>query len=144
MGGRFSKEELYKLRNHIQIRVLIETVLKIPCKEIEGVFRFLCPVCREFQTGVHTKTNLSRCFRCERNFNTIELVMEDQKMKFVESVKFLKRHFGTPENLTVRGDSRLKTSNQGTSLDGCLSLLEQHLVDLATPGQSQFLLGKNA
>ena len=95
MRQQFSKEELHALRNQIPIRNLIEESLGIVCKEVEGVFRFLCPKCGEFQTAVNPKTNLSRCFRCQENFNTIELVMKDKQLSFVESVKLLKQLFGT-------------------------------------------------
>lgn len=94
MRLEFSSEELSALRNRISIRHLIEVLLGIPSKEIEGVFRFLCPKCREFHTAVNPKTNLSRCFRCEENFNTIELVMKDRQLNFVQSVKFLKQLVG--------------------------------------------------
>ena len=89
MGKRFSSKELYNLRNSIPIHVLIETELGIPAKISEGVFRFLCPLCNEFQTAVNPKTNLSRCFRCEKNFNTIDLVMTCRRIGFVDSVKYL-------------------------------------------------------
>lgn len=89
MGKCFSSKELYELRNSIPVDVLIETKLGIPAKISEGVFRFLCPLCNEFQTGVNPKTNLSRCFRCEKNFNTIDLVMTCRSIGFVESVKYL-------------------------------------------------------
>lgn len=86
---RFSKEELHRIRNDLSVRWVIETLLQLPHKEVEGVFRFLCPACGEFQTAVNPKTNLSRCFRCQLNFNTIELVMREQNVSFVEAVKFL-------------------------------------------------------
>ena len=89
MGKRFSSKELYELRNSIPINVLIETQLGIPAKLSEGVFRFLCPLCNEFQTAVNPKTNLSRCFRCERNFNTIDMVMICRNTSFVDSVRYL-------------------------------------------------------
>lgn len=89
MVRRFSDEELYQLRNGIPIPKVIDDLLGIPCKEIEGIYRFLCPLCGEFQTAVNPKTNLSRCFRCRRNFNTIEIVMADRKVPFVEGVKIL-------------------------------------------------------
>ena len=92
MSGRFSPEELYAIRNHIPTRFVIEEVLGLPCKEVEGVFRFLCPSCGEFQTAINPKTNLSRCLRCLENFNTIELVMSDKHLTFVESVKLLKKY----------------------------------------------------
>lgn len=89
MGKRFSSKELYELRNSISIDVLIETQLGIPTKISEGIFRFLCPLCNEFQTAVNPKTNLSRCFRCEKNFNTIDMVMVCHNTDFIGSVKYL-------------------------------------------------------
>lgn len=108
MRQRFSKEELHALRNQIPIGNLIRKSLKIPCKENEGVFRFLCPQCGEFNTAVNLKTNLSRCFRCQENFNSIELVMADKKLSFIESVKLLKRLL--PEHQAAPGISRAGTS----------------------------------
>lgn len=86
---RFTRAELHRLRNDLPIRWVIEKLLKLPAKEIEGVYRFLCPRCGEFTASVNEKTNLSRCFRCEENFNTIELLMESHSFTFVESVKWL-------------------------------------------------------
>jgi DNA primase len=91
MGKYFSSRELYKLRNLIPIGVLIEKELAIPSKISEGFFRFLCPLCNEFQTAVNPKTNMGRCFRCEKNFNTIDVVMTWQNTGFVDSVKYLQR-----------------------------------------------------
>ena len=90
MKKRFSSRELFELRNAIPVDMLIKDGLQIPCKISDGVFRFLCPICNEFQTSTKPTTNLARCFRCERNFNTIELVMIVQRSEFVESVLFLK------------------------------------------------------
>ncbi len=70
--------------------MLIRDQLQIPSKIRDGLFRFLCPVCNEFQTGVNPNTNLARCFRCERNFNTIDLVMAVRGFGFKDSVLFLK------------------------------------------------------
>lgn len=91
MSRRFTKEELFAVRNHLPIQVLIEQILKMPCHTIEGLFHFACPFCRGFETATKRETNLARCFHCEKNFNTIDLVMLSCKMSFVESVKFLKR-----------------------------------------------------
>ena len=92
MGAkRFSDVELYRLRNELPVRKVIETMLQLPSKEVEGVFRFLCPRCNEFQTAIHPRENLARCFRCQRNFNPIELVMAASELDFVSSVKFLQR-----------------------------------------------------
>jgi DNA primase len=89
MGRRYSSRELYELRNNIPIDDLIKNKLSIPSKISEGYFRFLCPVCNEFQTSTNPKTNLARCFRCERNFNTIDMMMICSNTKFVESVEML-------------------------------------------------------
>ena len=90
MKRHFSSRELFVLRNHIPIDTLIETHLMLPSKFSEGYFRFLCPLCNEFQTATKPKTNLARCFRCERNFNTIDMVMICKGVGFVECVKYLK------------------------------------------------------
>lgn len=89
MGKYFSSQELYRLRNSILIDVLIKKELAMPSKISEEFFRFLCPLCNEFQTAVNPKTNLGRCFRCEKNFNTIDMVMAWHKTGFVDSVKYL-------------------------------------------------------
>lgn len=85
----FSDAELRRLRNEIPVRWVIETLLELPTKEVEGVYRFLCPVCNEFETGLNPHANLGRCFRCRKNFNPIELVMTERGLNFVQSVKLL-------------------------------------------------------
>lgn len=90
MKIRFSSRELFDLRNNIPVDMLIRDQLQIPSKIRDGFFRFLCPICNEFQTAVNSKTNLARCFRCERNFNTIDLVMTAKGYGFKDSVMFLK------------------------------------------------------
>jgi len=54
-----------------------------------GILRFLCPVCKEFETDTNPRTNLARCFRCERNINPIDLVMALERCSFLEAVTFL-------------------------------------------------------
>ena len=85
----FSSSQLYALRNQINIEMLIEKTLAVPCAVTKGCFRFRCPMCNGFDTAVNPKTNLARCFRCEKNFNTIDLVMLIRQTNFVQSVKFL-------------------------------------------------------
>jgi hypothetical protein len=91
---RFTSEELVAIRNELPIRWIIESFLRIHAKESEGIFRFVCPKCGEMQTAVNPKTNLSRCFLCEKNFNTLEIVMEDRRIDFVHSVKLLQVELG--------------------------------------------------
>jgi hypothetical protein len=88
---RFSAEELHVLRNHIPIAGLLDH-LQIPWKIRDGLLRFLCPVCFDFHSGTHPQTNLARCFRCERNFNTIDLVILVRRATFVEAVRYLREH----------------------------------------------------
>jgi len=90
MKRRFTGNELFKLRNLIPVDLLIEEQLNVPSKISEGYFRFLCPVCNEFQTATNPKTNLARCFLCERNFNPIDLVMVVKGLGFIESVQYLR------------------------------------------------------
>lgn len=93
MNRRFSKEELYLLRNNIPIELLIEQTLKIPSKNTRGIFRFLCPSCNDFYTSVNYKNNLAKCFSCKSSFNTIEMVIEVRKTPFVQAVRFLQKHY---------------------------------------------------
>jgi hypothetical protein len=86
---RFSEQQLFYIRNHIPIDRLMQKTLHIPCKTSEGVFRFLCPLCNEFNTSIKPQTNLARCFRCEKNFNTIDMVMTVNNSTFVEAVDYL-------------------------------------------------------
>jgi hypothetical protein len=88
---RFSSQELFELRNNIPVDILIRDHLQVPSKIRDGLFRFLCPLCNEFQTAVNPATNLARCFRCERNLNTIDLVMKIKGYGFRDSVLFLKQ-----------------------------------------------------
>ncbi len=92
MRQNFTQQKLYELRNFIPINELISE-LNIPYKYSEGYFRFLCPVCNEFQTATKPETNLARCFRCDRNFNTIDLVLICQHLSFVDSVRFLQTFY---------------------------------------------------
>lgn len=98
---RFSAQELYSLRNEIPVCGLIEKVLYIPSRISEGVFRFFCPSCGEFNTSVNFKKNLARCFCCEKNFNTIDLVMIVEKMDFLKAVNFLKGHREKLQNHSI-------------------------------------------
>jgi DNA primase len=88
---RFTAEELSQLRNGISVRSLLKE-LKLEPKASEGQTRFLCPSCNEYQTAVHPRENLGRCFRCGRNYNPIELVMAARGIDFVSSVNFLKNY----------------------------------------------------
>jgi len=92
MAKRFNKNELYELRNKIFIETLIEKELMIPSKMTTKGLKFQCPICYEFQTASNSKTNLARCFSCQKNFNPIDITMIVKKIDFVEAVKYLKSY----------------------------------------------------
>ncbi len=89
MKNRYTSDDLMRMRNQIPIAYLIAEVLELPWKRSEGYFRFLCPDCTEFNTATNEKTNLARCFRCERNFNPIDMVMAVKRCSFLQAAKFL-------------------------------------------------------
>jgi len=99
MPKRYSKEFLRMLRNEIPIAILISDLLEVPGKVSEGYFRFLCPICSEFNTATNQKTNLARCFRCQKNFNPIDMVMEVKKVGFIDAVQYLSRFVSSRSNL---------------------------------------------
>ena len=87
--NRIAADRLRQLRNNISIADLIQGNLGLPWKHSEGYFRFLCPLCNEFHTATNPKTNLARCFRCNQNFNPIDIVMIVERCSFREAVRFL-------------------------------------------------------
>ena len=89
MAKHYSAELLRRLRNEIPIDWLIG-YLRWPHKRRNGQFVFVCPVCSESESDVNRKTNLGRCFHCERNFNPIEFTMATQADDFKQAVEFLK------------------------------------------------------
>jgi DNA primase len=86
---RVSASQLYRLRNHVSILTVIENYLALPVKHREGFFRFVCPDCGEFNTAINPTTNLARCFTCQRNYNTIDIVMKVQHLSFIATVNLL-------------------------------------------------------
>ena len=112
----FTNQELYILRNDIPIDTLIEKALCIPSRIADGCFRFLCPLCKAFNTATNPETNLARCFHCEKNFNTIDLVMTVRKLDFVESVRFLQGYH--KKYSATQSDDHRKVTTGGDAHDG--------------------------
>ena len=83
-----SRQRLWQLRNKLSIDRVLEE-LGVPTKLRDGYFRFLCPLCRDFHTATNPRTNLGRCFRCQRNFNPIDITMVVKKLPFLEAVALL-------------------------------------------------------
>ena len=85
---RYDDHLLRRLRNEIPTGWLMQQ-LGWPCKHRDGRFVFLCPVCNETDSAVNPKTNLGRCFRCERNFNPIDFVIRVRELDFPDAVELL-------------------------------------------------------
>ena len=83
-GPRYTRQQLFVLRNHIPIDRVIEA-LNIHNAIHDGQYRFNCHVCHKMNTGISRKTNLARCFDCEKSYNTIDLVIEVLGLSFLES-----------------------------------------------------------
>ncbi len=86
-----TKPYLRRLRNQVDLRWLMVDVLDLQHRHTGGRFRFLCPQCRGFDTGVNAASNLGRCFTCLQNFNPIDLVILVKHYDFLEAVDFLAR-----------------------------------------------------
>ena len=89
MQLKYTRAYLRRIRNEVDIGDLIADVLNLPTKISEDYLRFLCPLCSEFNTAVNPSTNLARCFRCQKNFNPIDMVMTVKGYSFLEAVNFL-------------------------------------------------------
>lgn len=106
MTQRVLKETLVILRNKIDLGSVVHA-LQLRWKWDDMKFRFLCPVCRSLDTSIHQKVNLGRCFSCQRNFNTIDLVMVAKKWPFRKAVDWLM----TVKNLIESDDGRVILAN---------------------------------
>jgi len=84
----FPDELLRRLRNDISWASLLKQ-LEWPHKLREEQLAFLCPRCHECHSAVNPRTNLGRCFRCEINFNPIDLTMAVQQCDFITAVHYL-------------------------------------------------------
>ena len=73
----FSADRLRRVRNELPLRAVIAALDRDgpPSKVRNGRFVFLCPWCGEMLAAVNPRNNLAHCFGCERNFNTIDLML---------------------------------------------------------------------
>ena len=78
-------DHLRILRNRVPVLAVIED-LHIPTQTRGSRLTFRCPDCGCFHTATNPRSNLGRCFRCERNFNPIDLVMAERNSRFLEAV----------------------------------------------------------
>ena len=88
MNQRYPDDFLRRLHNEIPLQNVFR-VLEWPHKQRDGYFRFLCPLCQEFNTAVNPATNLGRCFRCEQNFNPLDFLIRVRGYDFRTAVAYL-------------------------------------------------------
>jgi DNA primase len=101
MSLRLPPETLHALRNDLKFDSVVYA-LEIKWRIDDMKFRFICPHCHGLDTSVHPKTNLGRCFSCQKNFNTIDLVMARRGYPFRKAVCWLL----TLRNLLETDDGR--------------------------------------
>lgn len=97
---KVQKETLRKIRNDIPINDVIIQMLQMEYRFREGHLRFLCPTCSDLHTSTKPETNLARCFRCQKNFNPIDLLMIVNKLSFKQAIGFLQpmlAHYSKPD-----------------------------------------------
>lgn len=92
--GSYTDDFLTMLRNQINIDQVID-LLMLETRRGKNLRRFRCPLCDRFHTATNPRTNLGRCFECQKNFNPIDLVMAVTAYDFIGTVEFLKKHFLT-------------------------------------------------
>ena len=90
MSQYYSADFLRMLRNDIPINEVIVDLLNLEVRNERKILRFRCPLCYNFHTATHHKTNLARCFDCKKNFNPIDLVITVGNCSFVDAVEILK------------------------------------------------------
>lgn len=90
MSQYYPDDFLRMLRNDIPIDEVIVDLLNLEVQKDRKTIRFRCPLCYNFHTATNHKTNLARCFDCEKNFNPIDMVITVGNCGFVDAVKILK------------------------------------------------------
>ncbi len=90
MSQYYPADFLRMLRNDIPIDEVIVDLLNLEVQKDRKTIRFRCPLCYNFHTAPNHKTNLARCFDCEKNFNPIDMVIMVGNCGFVDAVKILK------------------------------------------------------
>lgn len=135
MKRRFSQGQLSILRNKIPIERVIVQFLSLHSRHDGGKLRFACPQCQSFDTSIHASSNLARCFSCQRNFNTIEIVMTHLKISFVDSVKWLMQRNTEMDNAnrTVNNGHQATPAKIGDVLSEILPSLPSKIVTESCP-----------
>jgi hypothetical protein len=91
MSTHYPASLLRTLRNRIPIDTVIVDMLRLDIRHSDTLLRFRCPLCAGFHTATTPKTNLARCFDCQKNFNPIDLIIAVTHCSFVDAVEQLKK-----------------------------------------------------
>ena len=91
MSHHYSQSFLRMLRNEIPIDEVIVDLLNLEQRNNHKMLCFRCPLCQGFHTATNHKTNLARCFDCQKNFNPSDLIMTVGNCGFLDGVEFLKK-----------------------------------------------------
>ena len=85
-----TQELLRAIRNELPMKLTIVRLRQHGpiTKQVDGYFRFQCPLCGELRAPVNPKNNLAHCFSCGKNFNNIDLMMI-QGHDFIPAVQIL-------------------------------------------------------
>lgn len=95
-------ERLRSLRNDVPVLAVISQ-LGIAKKLRGRRLSFRCPECGCFHTATEPRTNLARCFSCERNFNPIDLVMAERGWSFLQALKYMEDRYDSRAPRRVPG-----------------------------------------
>ena len=127
MTPRFSSGELEFLRNRVPIDRVVEILFGASIQYSNAKRRFACPICGGLDTSINAGHNLARCFSCQRNFNPIELVMNQLNIGFVDSVKWLQNRMPPPvdQNISTNKINNAQPSAIGDILSHVLPSLSQ-------------------
>lgn len=88
MSKRFTRQQLWRLRNEVPLRPLLVR-LRWPHKSRADQLTFVCPRCGESRSDLNPRENLLRCFHCQTNFNPIDFTMAARQCDFVQAVHYL-------------------------------------------------------
>jgi hypothetical protein len=83
-----SADHLRALRNDVTVLAVISN-LRISTKMRGKRLTFRCPECSGYHTALTPRTNLAHCFRCQRNFKPIDLLMAERGSNFLQAVNYL-------------------------------------------------------
>ena len=87
---KITPEELRRLRNDVPVELVFDE-LRLDSRWRGQRREFRCPKCYGMHVAVHDRVNLARCFRCQRNYNPIDLLMLVPGLKFPDAIRHLRR-----------------------------------------------------